>query len=174
MPDTLIELTCLAEWVSHVAATRQEAEAYALEANLWWARFQQTPCPFDEYVPAAAFAVEFGASRTRHGRWAVYVDCAWTLSRHDSIQEAVDAADRFHDPEGLSRPEIETVVFGGVYKQVEDENARPLTLIEMELVVYEETAHGVTSHAISGVQGALTTKADFLPASELLDQLTLC
>jgi hypothetical protein len=164
MPDTLIELTCTAEWIAHVAHSRHEAEAYALEANRWCAGGKQ-PCPFDEYIPESSFAVEFEATQTQHGRWVVYVDCSWALSEHASVQEALEAADEYYCADGLCESALEILVFGQEYQPSED--LRPLALLEVGLVIYEGTPDGLTSYRVSGVKGRLSVEEEFVSTHDL-------
>ena len=166
MPNALIELVCSAEWVSHVAHSRREAEAYAFEANRWWAGNEGVPCPFDEYVPTGTFALEFDASQSVSGRWAVYVRCGWALSEHRTVDEALEAAERLYDIDGVSEPLMELLVFGREYAPIEDDSIRPLAFVGLELVVFKGTSAGLTSYVLGGVKGALTIAEEFMPASE--------
>lgn len=167
MPNALIELICSAEWIAHVAHSRHEAEAYALEANRWWTGEQGLPCPFDEYVPATTFALEFDAAQSMHGRWVVYVHCGWALSEHRSVHDALEAAERLYDDDGVSESSLELIVFGREYEPSEDDSVRPLAFVDLELVVFKGTADGLTSYVLGGVKGALTIAEEFVPASEL-------
>lgn len=162
-PRPVIELLCSAQWISHVAETQQEATGYAMQANQWWSQNPLFPCLFDEYVPRSAFRVEFKADRSLHGRWAVYLDCAWVLSTHLSLDAAFRAAENFYCSEGVCRAKMERLVFGRPFVIPQDPEARPLMFLELELAVFTRMPRGSMAYVIRGVKGNLTICPQFQP-----------
>ena len=153
----LISLVATGTWLSCSADTESQATAIVAAANQWLATNPQplSDCPFDGHIPKSGFSLSFVVAQV-NDQWGCYCDCSWLLEYpFDSVEEAIQAADKYCDALGVSPQLLESIVFERSLSAEQPQVPHQFYIFDPELSVYDSDGQHLNIYQLKGAAGAL-------------------